>query len=435
MPIHRLAALAAVALAVVTVACSSSPGASSGSGPSSKKNGAQDGGTVDGAADSARGQPPADTGTSPPGDSAVPDTSTLDSTTPDGSGGGTVGGIPGGQAGPGTTLSGCQIFPPDNPWNVRIDGPNVQVVSASTYAQIPQSPALHADFGDFSTDGYGIPYAVVNAAQPNVQVTFGCFADQSDPGVGGWTTPPAASSADCSGEGSSNELGVTTYPFFTGIKIEGNPAAGSGGTPGALPNDQHVLVLQQGASGCVAWEAWNCVQNPAPFNCANGAKFDLTSNAPRPAGWTSADAAGLSILAGLVRLADVQAGTITHAIRVTFQQTQAGYIPPATHASGSEALGSAYPPMGLRLRLKSSVAISGYPAPAQVVLKAMQQYGLIVADIGSNWYFSGDSDDGWNAMATDGQDTWLGEIASGTGQMHGSDFEVVNTGAPVNTGL
>jgi hypothetical protein len=384
---------------------------------------------------------PVDTGTPTP-DTGTPDTGTpVDTGTPTPDTGtpspdaGTVGGVPGGVAGPGTTLSGCEIFPPDNPWNVRVDGPNVQVVT--TYTQIPQGASLHADFGDFTPDGYGIPYSVVPSTQANVQTTFGCFADESDPGPGGWTSGPSASAADCSGEGGGTELGVTKYPFFTGMEIEGNPAAGSGGTPGALPNDQHALVLQQGAAGggCISWEAWNCVQNPAPFNCANGAKFDLTSNALRPAGWTSADAAGLSILAGLVRLVDVQAGAIHHAIRVTFQTTQDGYIPPATHAAGSKALGGDYPPMGLRLRLKASVDISTYPGPAQVVLTAMKQYGFIVADIGSNWYFQGDSNNGWNDMASDGADTWFDEITDGTNQMKGSDFEVVYTGDPVNAGL
>jgi hypothetical protein len=344
----------------------------------------------------------------------------------------TVGGIPGGQAGPGTTLAGCEIFPPDNPWNVRIDGPNVKVVTTYT---LPQGTALHADFGDFSPDGYGIPYEVVPASQADVQTKFGCFADQSDPGPGGWTTAPAASTADCMDEGNGTELGVTAYPFFTGMHIEGNPAAGSGGTPGALGGDQHAIVLQQGANGCTSWEAWNCVENPAPFNCANGAKFDLTSNTLRPAGWTSGDAAGLSILAGLVRLVDVQAGAIHHAIRVTFEDTQAGYIPPATHAANGGALGGAEPPMGLRLRLKASVVITSYPAAAQVVLKAMQQYGLRVADIGSNWYFQGDSDNGWNGSPGDSGPSWFSQVAEGVGQIHGSDFEVVYTGDPVNTGL
>jgi hypothetical protein len=346
---------------------------------------------------------------------------------------GSVGGIPGGQIGVGTTLSGCEIFPADNPWNVRVDGPHVQVVTS--YTSIPQGTTLHADFGDFTPDGYGIPYEVVPASQAFVQTKFGCFADQSDPGPAGWSTAPMASTSDCMDEGSGTELGVTTYPFFTGMPIEGNPAAGSGGTPGALPGDQHALILQQGTSGCTLWEAWNCVQNPAPFNCANGAKFDLTSNALRPAGWTSADAAGLPIFAGLVRLADVKAGAITHAIRVTFNDTQLGYISPATHASGNEPLGGTYPPMGLRLRLRSSFAIASYPAPAQVVLKAMQEYGFLVADVGTDWYFQGDSDNGWNDTATDGQDTWFDEIIDGTNNVQGSDFEVVYTGDPVNTGL
>jgi hypothetical protein len=369
-------------------------------------------------------QPPGDTGTPTP-DAATPPADTGTTTNPDAS---TVGGIPGGQAGPGTTVSGCEIFPPDNPWNVRIDGPNVQVVT--TYTGIPQGTTLHADFGDFSPDGYGIPYAVVPATQADEQVTFGCYADESDPGPGGWTTAPAESAADCAGGG---ELGVTKYPFFAGMKIEGNPATGSGGTPGGLPGDQHALVVQQGASGCTLWEAWNCVESAGPpFNCANGAKFDLTSNGLRTLGWTSADAAGLPIFAGLVRLADVKAGAINHAIRVTFQDTQFAYILPATHAAGSST-DTTRPPMGLRLRLKSSVDISSYPAPAQVVLKAMQQYGLIVADIGSNWYFQGDSDDGWNVM--DATDTWLGEVAAGTSHMHGSDFEAIDSGPVITTGL
>jgi hypothetical protein len=230
------------------------------------------------------------------------------------------------------------------------------------------------------------------------------------------------------------DIGTTAYPFFVGMEIEGNPAPG--GTAGSLPGDQHALVLRQGPSGCTSYEAWNCVvvSNP-PFQCANGAVFDLTSNALRPAGWTSADAAGLSILAGLVKLSEVQAGEVTHAIRVTFSITQSGYVPPATHAAGTEPLGSAYPPMGLRLRLKASVPTSSYTAASQVILAAMKKYGLIVADNGSDWYFQGDSNDGWTATAPDGNDTIINEVVGDFRHLSGADFEVVYTGDPVATGL
>jgi hypothetical protein len=212
------------------------------------------------------------------------------------------------------------------------------------------------------------------------------------------------------------------------MKIEGDP--GPGVPPGNLPGDQHALVLQEGASGCKSYEAWNCVGGATapPFQCANGAVFDLSSNALRPAGWTSGDAAGLSILAGLVRLTEVKAGAITHAIRVTFNATQGKYIAPATHAASSK--GDPYPPMGLRLRMKASVATSSYSAPSQIVMAAMKKYGLIVADIGSDWYFQGDSDDGWAAMAPDGKDTYIAEILTDFGHVTGADFEAVYSGDP-----
>ncbi|HSY23170.1 MAG TPA: hypothetical protein VK841_13680 [Polyangiaceae bacterium] len=342
---------------------------------------------------------------------------------------GSVGGIPGGQEGAGTTIAGCMIFPNDNPWNVAIDGPGVQVTH--TYdAQLVPDRALHPDFGDWTTDHYGIPFNVVDAGQPDTPMTFSLYADESDPGPGGWIGANPAATGD--------STGMTAYPFFLGMHIEGDPA--TGGAPGDLPGDQHGIVLQQGASGCVSYEAWNCVvPTTASFDCANGAKFDLTSDALRTPGWTSGDLAGLSILAGIVRIAEVQAGTVTHAIRVTFNNTQSGYIPPATHAvspgSGAGPLGSAYPPMGLRLRLKASVDTSGYSMPSQVIMAAMKKYGLIVADIGSDWYFQGDSDDGWAAMAPDGQDTYIDEIVGDFGKLKGSDFEAVYTGNPVSTGL
>lgn len=338
----------------------------------------------------------------------------------------TVGGIVGGTLGAGTTVAGCTIFPPDNPWNVAINGPEVQVIH--TYdSQISPGVALHPDFGGYTSAVGGIPFNVVQESQADMETEFTLFANESDPGLGGWIGANPVTSGSSTGE--------TAWPFFVKMEIEGNPP--SGGTPGSLPGDQHALILQQGAGGCTAYEAWNCVVvSAAPFRCANGAVFDLTSNALRPLGWTSADAAGLAILPGLVKLSEVvTSGVVTHAIRMTFNTTQQGYIPPATHAAGSQPLGSGYPAMGLRLRMKASVSTSSYTAASQVIMAAMKKYGLIVADNGSDWYFQGDSNDGWNDTAPDGKDTLIDEIVGDFRNIHGSDFEVVYTGSPVATGL
>jgi hypothetical protein len=137
---------------------------------------------------------------------------------------------------------------------------------------------------------------------------------------------------------------------------------------------------------------------------------------------------------GLVKLSEVTAGAVTHAIRVTFNTTQSGYIAPATHAAGSEALGSAYPPMGLRLRMKASVVTSSYGTQSQVIMAAMKKYGLLIADNGSDWYFQGDSNDGWNATQSDGN-SLISDISGDFSNITGADFEVVYTGDPVNTGM
>jgi hypothetical protein len=342
------------------------------------------------------------------------------STTTDGG----VGGVPGGVAGPGANVNGCEIFPADNPWNVMIDAPAVEVIHGYD-SQLPQATHLHPDFGGW-TQGYGIPYNVVPSSQALQDIDFTLYAGESDPGPMGWIgTNPVTSGA---------AMGETMWPFFTGMKIEGNPKAG--GSPGNLPGDQHGLVLQQGssASSCVSYEAWNCVSGgSAPFQCANGAVFPLSSNALRPLGWTSADAAGLSILAGLVKLAEVQAGAVNHAIRVTFNATSNSYILPATHAASSKS--APYPPMGLRLRLKSSVSLSSYHPESQIIMTAMQKYGLIIADNGSDWYFQGDSNDGWNGTAKDGKDTIIDELVGDFGNITGADFEAVFSGTPQKTGL
>jgi hypothetical protein len=178
-------------------------------------------------------------------------------------------------------------------------------------------------------------------------------------------------------------------------------------------------------SNCTLYELYNA-QNPSGnsgWTAANGAIFHLGSNALRPDGWTSADAAGLPVFPGLVRFDEViTAGEIRHAIRFTMSRSSQGYIHPATHAAGNS--NTALPPMGLRLRLKASFDTSALSGPALVIVKAMKKYGIILADNGSNWYLSGESNEGW-ANYMDG-------LLAGMRTVHGSDFEVVDTG-PVST--
>jgi hypothetical protein len=176
-----------------------------------------------------------------------------------------------------------------------------------------------------------------------------------------------------------------------------------------------VLVVQSGA--CRLYELYSASLNAdGSWNAASGAAFDLRSNALRPDGWTSADAAGLPIFAGLIRYDEVQAGVIDHAIRFTVSQTQRGYIHPATHFASSD-VNPSLPPMGLRLRLKAGFDIAGFSPTNRVILTAMKRYGLIVADNGSNWFFGGASDARWN-------DEELDQLKS----IPGSAFEVVQSG-------
>jgi hypothetical protein len=284
------------------------------------------------------------------------------------------------------SIGGCSIFPADNPWNTRIDDTN-------KFAVHPQWPAymgtmnltrhLHPDWGDWSTDHYGIPWQTVPASQPGVPMTF-MYASESDPGP---------------------------YPFPANALVEGG--ADSGG-------DMHVLVIQEGT--CLLYETFSSLYAGPGWNCGSGAKFDLGSDKLRPDGWTSADAAGLPILPGLVKVSEVMAGKVEHAIRFTMNSTQQGYIHPAVHAAGKAD--PTLPPMGLRLRLKASFDTSKFIGPSLVILTALKQYGLILADNGSDWYFSGDSDDAWSPL--------MCALVSDFSNVHGSDFEAVDTG-PIST--
>jgi hypothetical protein len=282
----------------------------------------------------------------------------------------------------GPTIGGCPMFPADNAWNTPIAAAPLRAGSDQTIATIQANGAdfLHPDFG--SNAEYGIPYVVVPAGQPRVSVTYDSYADESDPGP---------------------------FPIPTNAPVEGGSAS---------TGDRHVLVVQQGT--CELFELFGARRSGSDWLAGSGARFDLRSNALRPFGWTSADAAGLPILPGLVRYEEVAGGEIRHAIRITFSRTQAGYVLPATHLA-SNRTDPNLPPMGLRLRLKASYDVSQLTGQSRVIAVAMQRYGVIVADNGSNWYFQGAPSPGWN-------DDDLEQLKS----VPGTAFEVVDTG-PVLT--
>jgi hypothetical protein len=411
-------------LSVTAVACGSSSSGAGGDGggqdaPSNTRDSGS--GTTDAGHRDAAAPPTGDAGhhgdAGGPAGTLLTCTSSAATTTVDAGAVPAPGVVTGMVPGPGTFVGGCQIFPPTNAWNVDVSSSSI----ATTTAYAISAAHLHPDLGDWTPDAYGIPFSVVPASQPLASITFTAYASQSDPGPNGWTQNPNTSS-------SGN--GVTAYPIPNGAHIEGNPPTGQ------VPGDDHLLVLQQGATcgaPCSLWEVGGTVGgSSAPWSAGTGAMWDLASNGLRPLGWTSADAAGLSLFAGLLKISEVKAGVVTHAVRVTFNTTQQGYVYPATHSAGSEALGSSAPPMGLRLRLKSTFDTSGFSGPGKIVAKAMQTYGLIVADNGSDWFFQGDSDNAWNDQ--DVTDTYVGELLTDFDGVHGTDFDVLDTGSPLNTG-
>lgn len=272
-------------------------------------------------------------------------------------------------------IAGCQIFPADNPWNQDISQLPLHPNSANYINSIGSSGHLHPDFG--SPAEYGIPYVIADANTPDVMVVAD-YADESDFGLA---------------------------PIPANPPIEGTEAS---------DGDRHVIVLDK--SDCTLYETWSSYFENGIWNVGSAAKFDLKSNSLRPDGWTSADAAGLPILPGLVRYDEVQAGEINHALRFTVSSTQRAYIHPATHFASSSTDPNR-PPMGLRLRLKADFDISGYSAEVQVILKALKKYGMIVADNGSNWFISGESNSNWNDEA-------LNDLK----RVPGSAFEAVYTG-------
>jgi hypothetical protein len=268
----------------------------------------------------------------------------------------------------------CSLLPGTNVWNRRIDHLPVAGNSATLIATIGAGEDLHPDFSSYL--GYGIPYNVVGSRTPRSSVIFD-YDDESD---------------------------AVGYPIPPSPRIEGG-------------GDRHILMWDVDA--CRLYELFAARRSGGRWYAGSGATWDLESNALRPDGWTSADAAGLPILPGLVRYEEVAAGAIEHAIRFTAPVTRDAHIYPARHHAGAGSRTS--PPMGLRVRLKDGFDISGFSPRMQVILVAMQRYGLILADNGSPWFFSGTSDIRWD-------DDELNELKD----LRGSDFEVVNTAGFVN---
>jgi hypothetical protein len=287
--------------------------------------------------------------------------------------------------GPGASLHGKPVFPANNPWNQDVSNMPVDPNSANLIASIGLNTGLHADFGTvFNGAPNGIPYVVVSGSQTLVPINYTAYGDESDPGP---------------------------YPVPANAPIEGGPASSG---------DRHVIVIDRDN-----WRLYELgyafpINNGATWNANCGAIFDLNSNAQRPAGWTSADAAGLPIFPGLVRYDEVfEQGVIAHALRFTVHDSRHAYVYPASHFASSLASAN-LPPMGMRVRLKASFDISGFSPAMQVILRAMKQYGMIVADNGSNWYISGAPDPRWS-------DSDLHTL----GAIKGSNFEVVQMGTIV----
>lgn len=277
-------------------------------------------------------------------------------------------------------LQGRPIFLPSSPWNTPVDTAEVDPDSDAIIALIGANDAFHPDFGaDWNGGPFGIPYVVVDGTQAMVPVTFG-YDDESDPGP---------------------------YPVPPNAPVE----------PGS---DRHVLVVDR--DNWVLYEMFDARRSGSGWTAGSGAVWDMKTNHYRPAGWTSADAAGLPILPGLVRYDEVSGGAIEHALRFTVSVTRRAYVFPASHWASNNT-DPLRPPMGMRVRLKAGFDVSGYPPQAQVILVALKKYGMMVADNGSDWYLSGTADARWD-------DAQINTLK----QLRGSDFEVIKMEGVVSGG-
>jgi hypothetical protein len=280
----------------------------------------------------------------------------------------------------GPSLGGCLLFPADNIWNARVDGLPINAQSNAWIDTIGRGTGLHMDFGSGTWDGgpIGIPYNLADAGTPKFKLDF-YYPDESDPGP---------------------------YPLPANVSIEWG-------------SDHHILTVD--TSTCTLYEIYDASYNGGRWSGGSGATWSLRSNDLRPAGWTSADAAGLPILTGLVRYNELASGAIRHALRFTAEATN-GYTWPARHLTSNDNAPD-IPPMGARFRLKASFDISPFPPEMQILLRAMQQYGLILADNGSDWYVTGAPDAHWD-----------NDMLHLLDNITGDDFEAVDvTGLMVNS--
>jgi hypothetical protein len=301
--------------------------------------------------------------------------------------------------GPYPSLGSCQVFPAppaslpatapslpnESAWNQDISRAPVDPRSAAyiSYIDSHGGDHLHPDFG--SPRAYGFPYVVVGAHQRKLPIHYTAYGSESDRGP---------------------------FPVPKGAPVEGGQRS---------DGDRHVLVVDR--SSCMLYELYRAffIAKPRPhWNADSGVSWDLRSTALRPDAWTSADAAGLPIFPGLIRYDEVAAGHVNHAIRVTVDSTQNAWLHPASHCAGDTSSASA-PPMGLRLRLKSSYGLGGFSGGTRVIAEALKRYGLIVADNGSNWFFGGSSDRRWN-------DENLNQLK----RIPGGAFQVVKSAAGIH---
>jgi hypothetical protein len=283
----------------------------------------------------------------------------------------------------GAPLNGYLPFPADNPWNQDISALPADPSSDAIIAFVGAATGLHADFGSGLYDGapIGIPYAVVAAGQVRVAVAYDAYGGESEPGP----------------------MPIPSPPPYEGV----SPADASG--------DRHVLVMDRDSQ--FLYELYGAQLQPdGTWQAGSGAIWDLQSDALRPYGWTSADAAGLPIFPGLAKYGEMASGAIRHALRLTVPVTREAFLLPATHWASSNPSADA-PPMGMRVRLKASTDISGYPPQSRVVLQALKTYGMIVADNGSAWYLTGCPDPGWD-----------NDDLHALGGITGADLEVVQMG-------
>ena len=274
----------------------------------------------------------------------------------------------------------CPVFPASSVWNKRVDALPVARNSPAVVGSIGAGLNVHADFGSGLWNGgpIGIPITVVGSSTPKRVVRFD-YAEESDRGP---------------------------YPIPSGVKIEGGRQA---------DGDRHAILVHR--SSCRLYELFALYPRSGTprWRAGSGAIWNLRSNRLRPAGWTSADAAGLPILPGLARYDEVARGRINHALRFTVERSRRAYIYPARHFASS-LTDPDLPPMGLRLRLRADFPVAGFPRQARIVLTALKRYGMIVADNGSSWYVSGAPDPRWS-----------NDQLHTLHRVHGSDFVVVNT--------